>query len=93
MEKRQEISSTITVENESGVESCSWSHDGRFIAITAKSGNVYIYLTRLNILASASQLSANIAVLTSIKEVSPFIFLFLFVLPVLSFGMFQRYKI
>ena len=69
MEKRQEVCSTITVENESNVESCSWSHDGRFIAVTAASGNVYIYLTRLNILASVSQLSADIAVLTSIKEV------------------------
>ena len=69
MEKKQEPASTITVEYESRVEKCSWSHDGRFISITGASGNVYVYLTRLNVLASASQLSDNIAVLTSLKEV------------------------
>ena len=61
--------STIVVEGENRIESCAWSNDGRLMGVTGSSGNTYIYLTRLNMLASVWQATGNVAVLTSLKEV------------------------
>lgn len=61
--------STITIEDENRVENCGWSVDGRLLGVTGASGNVYMYLTRLNLLASVWQPTGLIAVLTSLKEV------------------------
>jgi len=61
--------STIVVEGENRIESCAWSNDGRLMGVTGSSGNTYIYLTRLNMLASVWQVTGTVAVLTSLKEV------------------------
>ena len=69
LDQSRETSTSITIEEESRVEHCSWCHDGRMLGITGASGSVYIYLTRLNLLASASLMNGNIAVLSSLQEV------------------------
>ncbi|EFX73748.1 hypothetical protein DAPPUDRAFT_324995 [Daphnia pulex] len=66
----KETVSVICVEEENRIDCCAWSNDGRLLAITGSSGNVYIYLTRLNMLASVWQPFGTIAVLTSLKEVT-----------------------
>lgn len=66
----KEAPSVITLEDENRVDTCSFSSDGRLLAATGTSGNVHIYLTRLNMLASVWQPLGMIAVLTSLKEVS-----------------------
>ncbi|KZS07049.1 Outer segment 6 [Daphnia magna] len=66
----KESVSVISVEQENRIDCCAWSNDGRLLAITGSSGNVYIYLTRLNMLASVWQPYGTIAVLTSLKEVT-----------------------
>lgn len=65
----KETLSVIAVEEENRIDCCSWSNDGRLLAITGGSGNIYIYLTRLNMLASVWQPLGTVAVLTSLKEV------------------------
>lgn len=65
----RETLSVISVEEENRVDCCAWSNDGRLLAVSGSSGNVYIYLTRLNMLASVWQPLGTVAVLTSLKEV------------------------
>ncbi len=65
----KETLSVIAVEEENRIDCCSWSNDGRLLAIAGGSGNIYIYLTRLNMLASVWQPLGTVAVLTSLKEV------------------------
>lgn len=66
----KEAPSLITLDDENRVESCGFSSDGRLLAAAGISGSVYIYLTRLNMLASVWQPLGLIAVLTSLKEVT-----------------------
>ncbi len=66
----KETLSIITVEDENRVDNCAWSNDGRLLGVTGGSGNVYIYLTRLNMLAAIWQPTGQLAVLTSLKEVA-----------------------
>ena len=68
----KETLSTITVEDENRVDTCAWSNVGRLLGVTGSTGNVYIYLTRLNMLASIWQPTGQMAVLTSLKEVLSF---------------------
>lgn len=70
----KETLSLITVEEENRIDCCTWSNDGRLLAITGSSGNIYIYLTRLNMLASVWQPLGTVAVLTSLKEVELYTF-------------------
>ncbi len=70
----KEALATISVEEENRIENCAWSNDGRLLGVTGASGNVYIYLTRLNLLSSVWQPTSLLAVLTSLKEVYFFTF-------------------
>ncbi len=65
----KEAASIVTVEEEARVEGCSWSHNGRILAVTGYSGSIYLYLNSLNLLASVSLLTRQIAVLSNLKEV------------------------
>ena len=65
----KEASSVVTINEDNRIENCQWSSDGRMLAVTTITGNVHVYLTVINKLASVSPMSANIAVLTSLKEV------------------------
>ena len=58
----------ITIEEERSLADISWSCDGQLLAVSTPRGGLHVYLSRLPMLAAASQ--TRIAHLTSLLEVT-----------------------
>lgn len=62
----QETVNILTIPDQSGVKSMDWSVDGQLIAASTVQGSVYVFVTKLVSLSSAS--FPRIAVLSSLAE-------------------------
>ncbi|KAK6172308.1 hypothetical protein SNE40_015995 [Patella caerulea] len=64
----KEMYAIITLEDERGLDKISWTDDGQLLALSTQKGNLHVYLSRLPMLAAASQ--TRIVHLTSLLEVT-----------------------
>ncbi|XP_049780005.1 WD repeat-containing protein 19 isoform X1 [Schistocerca cancellata] len=66
----QETSAVLTLEDEVGAQHLAWSEDGQLLAVAAKGGNVFVFLSRLPQLSATN--ACRVAVLTSLTELTVF---------------------
>jgi WD repeat-containing protein 19 len=66
----KDVDSIISIDDtgNEGLKSLCWSDDGQLLAVCMSKGSVYVFLTKLPLLASVHQ--HNIAFMTSLKEIS-----------------------
>lgn len=63
-----DIQSVITIDDERTIEWMEYSDDGQLLALVSSSGNIHVYLNKLNILGDSH--GTRLAFLSSLLEVT-----------------------
>jgi len=70
LQKLEEVTAIITIEDCKGLRELSWTSDGQLLAVTTTKGHLHCYLTKLPMLGDVY--GTRIAYLTSLLEVTVF---------------------